>query len=283
MAGPTRQSWTAAPYRLPLSKGYSPAVPDGSATRKHLRSALERAGFADPDAEARELIAAAAGDLDLLQCWATRRLEGEPLAWLTGSMTFVGNKVLVDPGVYVPRHQTELLALRAIDCLPPDGLAADLGTGSGAVAVALRRARPGARVVASDIDGRACSCARRNGVEVYEGDLGSPFPPELHGHFDVVVAVVPYVPTEEMIFLPRDVRRYEPLSALDGGGGGVEILRRVVGWGPVLLRVGGSLVLELGGHQDADLSPCLAEAGFTVVDRLVDEEGDLRAMEVALA
>ena len=110
------------------------------------------------------------------------------------------------------------------------------------------------------MDGDACRCAQKNGVEIYQGDLGRPIPGELRGHFDVVVAVVPYVPTDALVFLPRDVRRYEPVAALDGGRRGLEVLEQAVEWGRELLHAGGALILELGGEQDRELLPRLGDA-----------------------
>jgi release factor glutamine methyltransferase len=237
----------------------------------------------DAREEAREMIEAARGDGDVLRRWVTRRLEGEPLAWLTGSVTFLGHRVLVDRGVYVPRPQTGLLARRAIEFLPERGLAADLCTGSGAVALALRRARPGARVVGTDIDANAVVCAAKNGVEVYQGHLADPLPEVFFGQVDVVTAVVPYVPTAEMIFLPRDVRRYEPRRALDGGRNGTVLLAQAVVSGAQLLHVGGSLLLEVGGNQEEQLRPALRQAGFDVAVPLYDDEGDLRGIQATLA
>jgi release factor glutamine methyltransferase len=148
--------------------------------------------------------------------------------------------------------------------------------------VALRNARPKARIVASDIDAKAVRCAATNGVEVYCGHLAEPLPMALAGQVDVVVAVVPYVPTEEMVFLPRDVRHYEPLRALDGGSNGTELLEQAVRCSVQLLRPGGSLLLELGGNQDQQLLPVLQQAGFTVSARVFDEDGDLRGIEALL-
>jgi release factor glutamine methyltransferase len=241
---------------------------------------LERAGFLDPREEAAELIEAAGGDADRLRDWVARRLDGEPLPWLTGYTVFNGHRIVVDRGVYVPRPQTEPLAQRAIDRLPEDGLAADLATGCGAIAVSLQQARPRARVVASDIDQSACRCAAQNGVEVYHGHLAQPLPPELHGRFDVVTAVVPYVPTEELVFLPRDVQRHEPGLALDGGPGGTSLLEEAAKSASTLLRRGGSLLLELGGTQDRALGPVFESAGFRLVYRIEDDDGDLRGVEV---
>jgi release factor glutamine methyltransferase len=245
---------------------------------KDLTRQLERAGFVSAHQDVLELIAAAGGDLELVRCWAERRLDGEPLAWLTGFVIFAGSYVRIDRGVYVPRPQTEALARRAVSLLPAQGLAADLATGSGAIAVVLRYARPSARVVATDIDPDACRCARSNDVEVYQGNLDEPLPVGLAGRFDVVTAVVPYVPTEEMAFLPRDVQRHEPTLALDGGPRGVAVLEQAVRAGSRLLHSRGALLLELGADQDGALGPVLDACGFTLSDRIVDDDGDLRGI-----
>jgi release factor glutamine methyltransferase len=247
-----------------------------------LTARLAGAGFVDAREEAREIIDASRGDAELLQGWTGRRLEGEPLAWIVGFCTFLGHRIVMERGVYVPRPQTELLARRTIELLPKCGLAADLCTGSGAIAVALRNAHPRARVVATDIDPRAVACAARNGVEVYQGHLGDPLPKALFGQLDVVVAVVPYVPTGEMIYLPHDVQRYEPRRALDGGTDGTRLLEQAVVSGAQLLHPGGSLLLELGGTQDEVLLPALCRAGFRITSQLYDDDADLRGIEAAL-
>ncbi|MHB8437981.1 MAG: N5-glutamine methyltransferase family protein [Acidimicrobiales bacterium] len=240
---------------------------------------LIRAGFSDSEEEAGELVEAAAGDGARLEHLVGRRLDGEPLSWLTGTTTFLGHTIFVDRGVYVPRPQTEPMARQAVDLLPAVGFAADLATGSGALAVTMQRARPAARVVATDIDAGACRCAKRNGVDVYQGDLGEPLPNELLGRFDVITAVVPYVPTDELVFLPSDVQRHEPRAALDGGEEGLEVLVRTVLWAEKLLHSGGRVLLELGGEQDTALLPALTDARFVMQDRFFDADGDLRGIE----
>jgi release factor glutamine methyltransferase len=229
------------------------------------------------------MIEAAWGDPDIWNCWASRRREGEPLEWLIGFTVFMGHRVRVDRGVYVPRPQTELIAGRAVDTLTDGGTAADLCTGSGAIAVALRNAHPDARVVATDIDANACRCAAKNDVEVYQGHLAEPIPGELIGKFDVVVAVVPYVPSDELVFLPRDARKYEPRAALDGGVNGIRLLQQVISSTARLLHEDGSLLVELGGRQDEELVPVFEAAGFDRLERLVDDEGDLRGVHARLA
>jgi release factor glutamine methyltransferase len=242
-------------------------------------SLLAEAGCVAPLEEADELIEAADGDEGLLDRLVARRVIGEPLAWVTGSVVFAGHRIRVDTGVYVPRWQSEPLARRAVELLPDDGLAADLCTGSGAIAVALARARPMARVLATDVDPDACACARGNGVEVFPGHLASPLPASHRGLFDVVIAVVPYVPTDQLVYLPRDVREYEPLLALDGGPHGTQVLEQAVWAGAELLRPGGVLLLELGGDQAEALGGPLTAAGFAPAKLFEDDDGDVRGIE----
>ncbi|HUC13808.1 MAG TPA: HemK/PrmC family methyltransferase [Acidimicrobiales bacterium] len=247
--------------------------------RARVASLLAEAGCVAPLEEADELIEVADGDEELLDRLVARRVTGEPLAWVTGSVRFAGHRILVHPGVYVPRWQSEPLARRAAELLPNYGLAADLCTGSGAIAVALARARPSARVLATDIDPDACACARDNGVEVFAGHLASPLPVDVRGHLDVVIAVVPYVPTDQLAYLPRDVREHEPLLALDGGAGGTRVLEQAVWAGAELLRPGGALLLELGGDQAEALGAVLTAAGFAPATLFEDDDGDIRGIE----
>jgi release factor glutamine methyltransferase len=236
------------------------------------------AGCVAADEEADELLAAAP-DRRTLEAWVSRREQGEPIAWITGTLAFCGRTLHVAPGVYVPRHQTEGLARRAAALLPPGGRAVDLCTGAGAVAVHLQAAVPRASVVGVDIDVRAARCARRNGVSVVVGDLDEPLRPR--PRVGLVTAVAPYVPTAAIALLPADVQRYEPLRALDGGPDGLDLVRRVVAAAARLLRPGGWLVTEVGGDQDEALLPALA-AGFATVTRWCDDDGDLRGIAARL-
>jgi release factor glutamine methyltransferase len=247
-----------------------------------LAALLSGAGFVAADEEAEELLACAAGDVVLLDALVARRLTGEPLAWITGRLSFCGLEIRVDPGVYVPRWQSEPLARRAVERLPTTGAAIDLCTGTGAIARTLRANRPGARVVASDVDERAVACAAANGVEVYRGDLFTPLPRTLEGRVDVVVGVVPYVPTPALPLLQRDTFAFESPLSYDGGPDGTEILRRVLRESPRFLRRGGTLLLELGGKQADALGDDLARLGYVDVTVLVDEERDVRGIEATL-
>ena len=239
---------------------------------------LAAAGCVAAEAEAAELLASAR-DSEELDAFVHRRIAGEPLAWIIGSVDFCGLRVGVDPGVYVPRWQSEPLARRAAALLPADGVAVDLCTGAGAIACVLQAAAPAATVVATDVDPVAAACARRNGVHALVGDLDAPLHPALLGTVDVMVAVVPYVPMDALGFLPRDVTAYEPRRALDGGVGGMELLIAVVARSTRWLRRGGGLLLELGGDQAPAVAERMAGAGFVDIAVHHDDEGQDRAIE----
>ncbi len=248
----------------------------------HLAALLARAGCVAAEEEAAELARAADGDAALLTSLGERRLTGEPLAWVTGRTDFGGLCVRVDPGVYVPRWQSLTLARRAAARLPDAGTAIDLCTGSGAIAATLRAAHPAARIVATDCDPRAVACARANGVEAHRGDLFTGVPDAVRGETDVVVAVVPYVPTAALDVLPSDTLRFEDASLYDGGPDGTDLLRRVVHEAPRFLRAGGALLLELGGDEAQLLHPVLQARGYRSVRTWSDEDGDVRGLEAVV-
>jgi release factor glutamine methyltransferase len=252
--------------------------PSGSA----LSDATERlaaAGCVAPEEEALELMAAAQGDDQMLDALVERRSTGEPLAWITGTTMFCGFRVGVAPGIYVPRWQSQPLAERAAELLPDHGRAIDIGTGSGAIACVLLARRPDASVLGTECDRKAAECARANGVPVVEGDLFEGVPTSWKGSVDVVVSVLPYVPTGEIEFLPRDVRDFEPIGALDGGADGLAVIRRAVAEARAWLRPGGHLLLEIGGDQPGILTPVLETAGFASIRVISDEDGDPRGIE----
>jgi release factor glutamine methyltransferase len=247
-----------------------------------LTELLWEAGFVAADEEAGDLLETAAGDGELLDALVARRLTGEPIAWITGRISFCGLELRVDPGVYVPRWHTEPLARRAAERLPDEGTAIDLCTGTGAIGAVLRAARPAARVVATDLDERAVVCARANGVDAYHGDLFAPVPAELHARVDVVAGVVPYVPTPSLSLLQRDTFAFESGLSYDGGDDGADVLRRVLVDSTAFLRPGGALLLELGGDQADLLGPELERLRYGDVELLFDEEDDVRGIEVTL-
>lgn len=239
---------------------------------------LSAAGCLAAEEEADELLVAAAGDPDVLSHLVARRSDGEPIAWLTGMTVFCGLSLSVASGVYVPRWQTEPLARRAASLLPTSGVAVDLCTGVGAIAAVLAAAVPSARVVGTELDAGALRCARANGVDARQGFLDDPLPRELEGRVDVLTAVVPYVPTDSLRLLPRDVVAYEPRMALDGGTEGTDLLLAVARRSTRWLRRGGWLLLELGGDQADPVGQALRHSGFSGVEVMEDDDGDPRAI-----
>jgi release factor glutamine methyltransferase len=205
-----------------------------------------------------------------------QRCHGVPLQYLTGEQQFLDLVLGVAPGVFVPRPETEVLVERALEAL--DGATApvivDVGTGTGAVALALKRRRTDAAVYATDMSSDAVAVARANAsrhaleVQMLEGDLFAPLPPELKGGVDLVVSNPPYVTEEEYEDLPDEVKA-EPYEALVGG---VEVLRRLAEEAPGWLRPGGWLVVEIGAAQ-GDEATGLLRGRFAAVEVLADLAG----------
>jgi release factor glutamine methyltransferase len=240
---------------------------------------LQVGGVLAPDEEADALLQASSEGVGPIEDLISRRLRGEPLAWIVGWVRFCDLRIRIDPGVFVPRPHTQALARRAASLLADDGVAVDLCTGSGAVATVLVSARPRATVLATDVDPRAVSCARRNGVRAYKGDLDEPLPEGTLGRVDVMTAVVPYVPTEELHLLPRGVLAHEPRRALDGGPRGTTMLVRAAEAAARRLRHGGTVLLELGGDQATEMADRLRDLGMSGVRVHRDADGRDRAIE----
>ncbi len=240
---------------------------------------LALAGCVAAREEAEELLEVAGQDRGLLTEMVARRVTGEPIAWITGSVTFCQIKVHVDTGIYVPRWQSEPLALRAVERMPPTGVAIDLCTGSGAIAKTISNYLPLTKVMATDLDPRAVSCAQTNGVTAYEGDLLAPISSSFHCGIDLIVGVVPYVPTPALVLLSRDTLTFESTLAYDGGEDGLTLLRRSATEATKFLVPGGAILLEVGGDQADALSGLLDSLGYRQIVTMLDEDGDLRAIE----
>jgi release factor glutamine methyltransferase len=213
-----------------------------------------------------------------------QRCHGVPLQYLTGEQQFFDLVLGVAPGVFVPRPETEVVVERALEVLPDRGVVVDVGTGTGAIALAIKRFRPATRVVAVDRSEEAVAVARANAsrhaldVEVLEGDLLAPVPPELLGRIDLVVSNPPYVSRKDYDALPPEVRA-EPYEALVGG---TDVHRRLAEDAPGWLRVGGWLVMEIGDAQAEDVREVLAER-FEALDVLPDLAGRDRVIRGRLA
>jgi release factor glutamine methyltransferase len=222
-------------------------------SRSAIVTMLRSAGCVFAEDEAEVLISAAATPAELT-AMVDRRASGLPLEQVVGWADFCGLRIAVDPGVFVPRRRTEFLVRQAVALAPPRPVIVDLCCGSGAVGAALAAALDPAGLYATDIDPAAVRCARRNlaaaGGHVYSGDLFEPLPVALHGRVGILAANVPYVPTGEVALLPAEARLHEPRVALDGGGDGLDVLRRVTAQAPLWLAPGGSLLVEISDRQE---------------------------------
>ena len=214
--------------------------------------------------------------LDLLQ----RRQLGEPVAYLIGYRPFWTLVLRVTPAVLIPRPETELLVEAALSCLPEAGTArvADLGTGSGAIALALASERPQWEVHATDCSAEALEVARLNArqhglerVVFHLGDWAEP----LSGQFDLIVSNPPYVAAGDPHLESGDCR-YEPRLALTPGNVGLEALARVTASAAQRLRRGGWLLLEHGYDQADAVANLLLCNGFGKVRALRDLAGQER-------
>lgn len=199
-----------------------------------------------------------------------RAVDHEPVAYILGRREFFGLDFLVDPRVLIPRPETELLVEEALAWIKAyhgrQGewpVVADIGTGSGAIAVSLAASLPEVKVFAVDASADALVVAEENArrhrvlerVALLRGDLLAPLPQPV----DLVVANLPYISDEEMLNLPPNIARYEPRAALAGGSDGLDWYRALVAQAPAKLRPGGALLLEIGASQ-GESAPALAAA-----------------------
>ena len=218
----------------------------------------------------------AAPTLADLSAMVERRAAGEPLEHVLGWAEFCGLRVAVDPGVFVPRRRTEFLVSQAVALARQAASAGpaaqhrtvvvDLCCGSGALGVAVATALGQVDLHAADLDPVAVRCARRNvaavGGHVYEGDLYQPLPAALRGRVGILIANAPYVPTGEVALLPAEARLHEARVALDGGGDGLDVLRRVAAQASLWLAPGGSMLVEISERQESEACDTTGRGGL---------------------
>ncbi len=230
-----------------------------SAASAAVTERLIAAGCVFASDEATLLVQAAEGSDAELSRLVARRVAGEPLEQILGWAEFCGRRIVVAPSVFVPRRRTEFLVEVAAARLVPGATVVEVCCGTGAISVALADRVPGLCIHAVDVDEAAVGCARANLVnsqarEVFVacGDLFEPLPAAIRGRVELIVANAPYVPTDEIGFLPAEARLHEPLIALDGGADGLDVHRRVVTAASPWLGRGGSVVMESSlGQADA--------------------------------
>lgn len=223
--------------------------------------------------------------LGALREMVKRRAAGEPLQYVLGIANFHGLDFAVDKRVLVPRPETELL----VDHVVKNGAAAktiaDIGTGSGAIAVSLAKKLPKARVLAVDASAEALEVARANAmthaaqVEFFHGDLLAPLPDGVQ--CDWIVSNPPYIPSSEIAGLAREIRDHEPRAALDGGADGLEIIRRLAADARPRLAADGRVAVELGASQGTAAERIFLDNGYRVEKMLSDWQGHARVFVAA--
>ena len=213
--------------------------------------------------------------LNAYEQWLARRERREPLQYVLGTQPFMGCMLAVSPAALIPRADTECLCEAALAVLKPGMRVLDLCTGTGALAIALKKHCPGVEVCASDLSVDALALARenaiRNGADVrfFSGDLFTPLRGE---RFDLIVSNPPYIPRGELPGLQAEVR-FEPDMALDGGEDGLDFYRRIAAEAPEHLNRNGWLMLEIGSTQAQDVSRLLQEHRFSEMKILPDLAG----------
>ncbi|MGD8195396.1 putative protein N(5)-glutamine methyltransferase [Herbiconiux sp. P18] len=273
--------------------------------RERIAGELRRAGCVFAEEEADVILQAAGGDVGAVQRFVAERVSGRPLEHVVGWAEFAGLRVMVGPGVFVPRRRTELLVRVAVADAPAGAVVIDLCCGSGAIGAAISAygdgrirvaasadgeagfvpgtpdpaSTPGFEVYAADIDPAAVASARQNlgAGRVFEGDLYGALPAELRGRVSVLAVNAPYVPTEAIGMMPAEARLYEAAVALDGGGDGLDVQRRVVAGATEWLAPGGRLLIETS-EQQAPLTAALFEAAG--LRTRVERDDDLDATVV---
>lgn len=232
--------------------------------------------YADPE---RHLTTAAA---DTLRVALARRADGEPLAYISGLRGFWTFELEVSPDVLIPRPETEGLVERALQLAGDSGDAIDLGTGSGAIAIAFARERPHWRVTATDVSPRALAIATRNVERLLRGQLrllqGSWFDPVASERFTLVMSNPPYIDAADAA-LSDPALRHEPMLALTPGPDGLAALRTIIAAAPARLLPGGVLLLEHGSNQGAAVRMLLEAQGFGHVVSHLDLAGHERVSE----
>ena len=210
------------------------------------------------------------------------RCSGVPTQYIRGFQEFFELSILVTPDVLIPRPETEHLAEAAIKRVRQGDRVVDIGTGSGAIAIAIAQNSPGALVAASDLSARALVVAAGNAtrlggaVHLCQGDLATPF---RTGSFDVVVSNPPYVPRKEMGRLQRELR-HEPSIALFGGEDGLQIVKRLVRDVPRILKSGGWFLAEIGFNSRAPIEAMLERSEWERPEFLEDLAGIDRVVAV---
>ncbi|RFC66307.1 peptide chain release factor N(5)-glutamine methyltransferase [Fulvimarina endophytica] len=285
-----------------------PEVASGGSTVAHLlregAAALAAAHVATPDLDARILLAEALqiGTSVLLASreravdphtrtqfneWIDRRAAGEPVFRIVGRRDFYGHEFRLSAGTLEPRPDTETIvdvALEILRARSGEGSLRilDIGTGSGAIALAILAEVPDATAIATDIseDALQTSClnSRLLGVEDRFVAVRTEYAAGISGPLDLLVSNPPYIPSGEIVSLSKEVQNFDPLLALDGGADGLDAYRAIAGAAPGLLAPHGAIVVEIGIGQEADVTLIFEARGFALVEARKDLAGIVRSL-----
>lgn len=232
---------------------------------------------------ARPELALAPASAQRFRTLIARRAQGEPVAYLTGWREFWSRRFRVTPATLIPRPETELLVELALERLPagvPQRIA-DLGTGSGAIALTLALERPACRVTATDSSRDALDIARENAQNLGAGNvqfrLGDWYAPLDGERYEMIVSNPPYIDANDPHLLQGDLP-HEPLTALTPGTDGMEAIEQIVSAAPAHLVRGGWLLLEHGYEQAATVAALLERHGYTAIEHRRDIGGHIRAV-----
>jgi release factor glutamine methyltransferase len=276
------------------------------AARRALTARFEAANIDSAELDARELIGAAlkldltgliastsrtitASEATRLDEYAQRRLSGEPVARVVGQKEFWGLPLKLSAATLVPRPDTETVVERALEVLRTDGAQdralriADLGTGSGAILLALLSELPNAEGIGTDISADALATAEANAAQLNLATrarfIRCDYAIALSGTFDLIVSNPPYIRTKDIAGLAIEVREHDPILALDGGADGLAAYRALIPQSAALLAPGGALVVEAGQGQSGAIETLMTGSGLTVEDRpKTDLAGIFRAV-----
>jgi release factor glutamine methyltransferase len=275
-----------------------------AAARRALTAKLRAAGIESPELDARILVGCALGldhaalaaagsrrldahDEAAIAAWAQRRLSHEPIARILGRKEFWSLSLRIDSTTLVPRPETETVVEAALAAIDADGARsralriADLGTGCGALLLALLSELPYALGVGSDASVGALRVAQDNARSLRSArsafvacDMAS----AMHGPFDLIVSNPPYIASSDISALAPEVRDFDPRLALDGGTDGLDFYRQIAVSAPALLAPGGALVVELGSMQAAPVAALFESAGLAPTPPRHDLNGMPRAL-----
>jgi release factor glutamine methyltransferase len=281
-----------------------------AAKRQALTETLRQAGIESPDADARLLIGHALGldrtalltngdrtlredDVAAIDALAARRLQHEPVSRILGRREFWSLSLDVSGAVLVPRPETETIVEAALDFVVRGGLRLerlrilDIGTGSGALMLALLTELTNATGIATDISPAAIEVARANaerlGLAKRCGFVVCNIAAGVTGLFDLIVSNPPYIARAEIATLDPEVRDYDPVLALDGGMDGLDAYRAIATQAPALLAPGGRLIVELGAGQEGPVRTLFTKSGMTVEAARPDWAGIPRALSAFVA